>query len=290
MNSISESFIGNNYGIYNLAQTILIPLVLAYFLYKITCKDRLRGILAAIPAMILIWTYFLEFVPALHQSLAWGWIFLLAFIAAILILRTKHLSAALVLAMAVPILGGFPFSYLGVYQGGTLPFSELGPSLLEAVRQYIPFAVMVLSFVLAPQLAVKLRETGSDVAKAGGKIFYRLALGGILLGIVWALAQWVTRLSETHIQKIIMQVILIAAAVLYVVGFALLTRVVYQNKSPTGDNSKLLELGALFLPLLFVPVVILMVIPMAQGVGSSSWLVLFAEIAWVCASVLVVKD
>jgi hypothetical protein len=63
--------------------------------------------------------------------------------------------------------------------GGTLPFSEPDPSLQEVFRQYLPLLVMVLTIVLGPQLAAKLRIAGYESAKAGGKIFYRLALGGI---------------------------------------------------------------------------------------------------------------
>jgi hypothetical protein len=134
VNAILPSIPGNNNWVYGVL-TILMPLVLAYLLYKTACKDRLRGLLAAIPPMSLIWAYFQEFVPVLPQSLAWSWMFILASAASVMMLRTKRFSAALGLAMAVPILGGFPFVYLGVYQGGILPFSEPGPSLQEVFRQ-----------------------------------------------------------------------------------------------------------------------------------------------------------
>ncbi len=279
-----------NYELYNLAQILLIPLLLAYFLYKIACKDRLRGLLAAIPLMAVVWTYFLEFVPALPRSLAWGWIFLLAFIASVLILHTKNFVSALGLAMAVPLIGGFPFAYLGVFQGGTLPFSEPGPSLVEAFRQYLPFLVSVLALVLGPQLAVKVRAVGYDSGKFGGKLYYRLALGGILLGFVWSLLNWVSFSSESHIAGSILQVIFISAIVLFIIGFILLTRATYRNKSLSGNNNQLLELGALFLPVLFIPATIFLVFPTAIRHEPSSWLVALVEFAWVIASILVVKD
>jgi len=50
-------------------------------------------------------------------------------------LQAKYFLVTLWLVMAVPILGGFPYSYLGVYMGGTLPFSEPGPSLQEVFKQ-----------------------------------------------------------------------------------------------------------------------------------------------------------
>ena len=124
LNELRSSIIRNNWA-YEI-QILVIPLVLAYLLYKIAYKDRLRRLLATVPPITLIWLFFLEFIPTLQKSLAWGWIFLLAFTASVMMLRTKHFLVALGLAMAVPILGGFPFAYLGVYMGGTLPFSKPG--------------------------------------------------------------------------------------------------------------------------------------------------------------------
>jgi hypothetical protein len=289
MNALRASIKGRTDWLYGFLM-ILIPLVLAYLLYKIACKDRLRGLLAAVPPMVLIWAYFQEFVPVLPQSLAWGWLFMLAFTSTVMMLRTKRFSAALGLAMVVPILGGFPFAYLGVYMGGTLPFSEPGPSLQEVFRQYIPFLAMVLTLVLGPQLAVKLRSLGHESAEAGGKIFYRLALGGLLLGLVFTLVECAIMTNGVSILHAIRQGLLIAAVVLYLVGFALLQWATYQSKLPSSDNSNLLELAALFLPILFVPIVIFLAIPIPMGSNTKSWLLPVAEIGWVIATTLVVKD
>jgi hypothetical protein len=214
--------------------------------------------------------------------------FILAFAASVLMLRTKRFSATLGLAMAVPILGGIPFVYLGVYMGGTLPFSEPGPSLQEVFRQYIPFLVMVLTLVLGPQLAVKLRALGHGSAKVGGKIFYRLALGGILLELVLSLMQWAIITNGINILLSIREVLLIAALILYLVGFGLLLWATYRSKLPSSDNSNLLELAGLFFPLLFVPLMIFLAIPM--DIYTKGWLLPVAEGAWVIAAVLVVKD
>lgn len=195
---------------------LVIPLVLAYMLYKIACKDWLHGLLAALPPIVFSWAYFLEFVPTLQKSLAWGWIFLFAFSASVLMLRTKKFSAALGLAIIVPILGGIPF----VYMGGTLSFSEPGPSLHEVFRQYLPYLAMALTVILGPQLAVKLRIVGQKSGEKSGKIFYRLALGGILFGLVFTLFQWAIMTSGFRIERSILHFFLVAAVVLYLIGFA----------------------------------------------------------------------
>jgi hypothetical protein len=288
MNDLHSPIIENNW-MYLIQETVL-PLVLAYVLYKFACKDRLRGLLAAVPPVAMIWLVFLESVPALQKSLAWVWIFLLAFIASVLMLRTKNFAVALGLAMAIPILGGVPFVYLGIYLGGTLPFLELGPSLLELFRQYLPFLAMVLTIIFGPQLAAKLRMIGYKSAKAGGKIFYRLALGGMLLGLLYTLIEGSSsRSDDVNILLSTRNGLVISALVLFLVGFLLLMWATYQSKVPSSDNSVLLELAALFFPLLFLPAIILLAIPVLLGNSTSNWLLIMAEIGWVIAAVLVVK-
>jgi len=288
-NALPHTIIGNNAWVSEV-QVLVIPLVLAYLLYKITCRNRLRGLLAAVPPMAIIWLYFLESVPTLQKSLAWGWMFLVAFTATVMMLRTKQFTVALGLAMAVPVLGGFPFVYLGVFMGGTLPFSEPGPRLLEVIRQYLPFLAMVLTIVLGPQLAVKLRAVGYKSKNVGGKIFYRLALGGILLGLSMTMMQWETAISGMHIPLKVMQVGFITSATLYLVGFVLLVLSVKQSEALLDKKDVMIKLVALFILLPFVPIIILLAIPYGIMDHTETWLLSLAVIVWVIVTAWVVKD
>jgi hypothetical protein len=288
-NALPHNIIKNNNLVYE-AQTLVIPLALAYLLYKITCKDRLWGLLAAIPPTVIIWTFSLEFVPSLQKSLAWEWIFILAFTASVLMMRTKTFSIALFLAMAVPVLGGLPFVYLGVYQGGTLPFSEPGPSLVEVIRQYIPFVTVALSIILGPQLAVKLHEAGHIYGKEGGKIFYRLALGGILLGLLFSLLAWITATSGVDFEISTSKGLMVISLVLFLVGYGLLLWTAHRSWPVSSNDSDTLELIALFFPLFFVPLMIILLIPVLTGNFGGSWWVAVGQISWIVASTLVVKN
>ena len=281
VNALPSSILGGN-GWFNRVQMLLIPLMVAYLLYKIATMDRLRGLLAAVPPMALIWMYFQDSVPSLPKSMAWGWLFILAFIATVIMLRTKQFTAALGLAMAIPVLGGFPIAYLGVYTGGTLPFYEPGPSLQEVFRQYLPFLAMVQALVLGPQLAVKLRILGRKSTAAGGNIFYRLVLGGLLLGFVLILLKSADVSSGMYIPRIVGQVGLIAAIICYLAGFTLLVWASLHSEALSGDNVLVLKLAALFILLPCVPIVLFLAIPNGiVGNNLQGWLFSVAEIVWV---------
>jgi len=216
--------------------------------------------------------------------------FLLAFTATVMMLRSKRFLAALGLAVAVPVLGGFPFAFLGVYMGGNLLLSEPGSSLHEVFRNYLPFLAMVLSIVLGPQLAVKLRAVGYQCKNAGGKIFYRLALGGILLGLAIPLMRWEDSLSDMYIQPTVTQVGSVTSAMLYLVGFVFLAWSVKRSKELLDKKDLALQLVALFILLPFVPIVKLLAVPYGVMTHAESWLLSLAVIGWVFTAAWVVKD
>lgn len=285
----------------NVVQLIAIPLLLAYLIYKTTAVDRLRGLLAAVPPMAILWgVYFEEFVPSLPKSLAWAWLCLLAFGASVMILRARRFSTALGLAMLVPLLGGLPFAYLGVYMGGTLPFSEPGPSLLEVFRQYLPFLAAVLTFALGPQLAVKLRAVGRTSTAAGGGLFYRLALAGILLALVGTLLKLVDAISEIPSWMFNLLAAwpwwVIASAGLYLAGFLGLARATLGQAAERMDADSAgapggRQLAALFILLPGVPLVLsLVIIYTVMHRDPYAWLLVLAGLAWSLAAAWAVTD
>jgi hypothetical protein len=104
-----------------------------------------------------------------------------------------------------------------------------------------------------------------------------LALGGILLGLLIALMEWVISMSSVNILLSTRKVLLAAAMALYFVGFALLLWATHISKSTSSDNSNLLELAALFFPLLFTPLVIFLAVPNLTGNYTISWLLTVAD-------------
>lgn len=295
VNALPSRFTGGE-QVLNLIQLFAIPLLLAYLIYKITAADRVRGLLAALPPMALLWgVYFEEFVPVLPKALAWAWITLLAFGASALILRARRFSTALGLAVLVPLLGGLPFAYLGVYMGGTLPFSEPGPSLLEVARQYLPFLAAVLTFALGPQLAVKLRAVGRKSRAAGGSLFYRLALAGILLGLVAALLRFTDELSDSP--RWISELLAIwplwigLPVLLYLAGFLGLGLAARHPGALPAAGHPVRALAALFILLAGVPLVLYLGVSITMTHrGPDVWPFFVAALAWALAAAWAVFD
>jgi hypothetical protein len=149
---------------------------------------------------------------------------------------------------------------------------------------------MALTIVLGPQLALKLRAVGYECKKLGGKIFYRLALGGILLGLLMTLILWEDTLSGMDIPQKVMQVGSITSVLLYLAGFVLLAWSVKRSEEVLDKRYLLLQVVALFILLPFVPIVILLAIPYGVMNYSESWLLSLAVSAWVFAASWMVTE
>ena len=122
----------------------------------------------------------------------------MGFIALVLMLRYEAVLYCLITSEGSPILGGYPFAYLGSYMVGTLPFSEPCSRLQEVFRQHRRFMVITLTIVPGQQsVGSKIAHTRNKRANLGGKIFYWLVMGWILAEVLFTLGQLVVR-SESH--------------------------------------------------------------------------------------------
>ena len=144
---------------------VVLPVILAYLLYRVARVDRIRGLLAALPVMVACWIPMLEFVPDVPRGASWVGCWLLAGLAAIGILRLNNLESGLALSLGIAALAGTVYASLGIYLGGMLPFSEPGPSPLAAFRAYVPTLLFVWGLALGPQLACTLRELSLSTAR-----------------------------------------------------------------------------------------------------------------------------
>ncbi len=214
-------------------------LALAFTLYHITVRDRLRGLLAAVPAMMGLWIINLEFVPDGPEGINWLVTSLLAGLIVMLVLRLNRLDHGLILVVAMTALAGLSYASLGIYLGGTLHFSEPGPNLRAVLRSFAPQLGVTAALVIGPQLAVTLREIGRR-SGAGGKLAYRTALLGLLLSIATAVLVLASstsnesfyRMTHYRYSQAVIQIAFLLGLLLFALGYFLLLSSVHRSPRP----------------------------------------------------------
>jgi hypothetical protein len=215
-----------------------ILLGLAWFLYRLSCRDAVKGILAALPLMGLTWTFFQEFVrDDLEGAIALASWLLIA-LAAVVIVRLNTLKAGVLLALGVNFLIGLAYAYEGTYFGGTLNFDAPGPNWIQVLRTFLPHWVGISTLVIGPLLARRYRELGYRLQPAG-LILYRLVLAGLLLILVANLANTLVyttddlRYQLQNEDQVLNSIAWVGLAV-FLLGMLFLSRKVIQEKVPGG--------------------------------------------------------
>jgi hypothetical protein len=164
---------------------LVIPLLMAGLLYWVARLDRLRGALAALPILYVLWLPNMEQTPRHIIPLKIEIVIKAASIALIsltiiLIIRYGDWRTGLWAILATILAVGLQFSYAGIYYGGTLPFTAPGPNPIEVLRSFIPQYLVAGGIILGPQLAYMFHETGRR-SGVSGKVGYHLALLGLLV-------------------------------------------------------------------------------------------------------------
>ncbi len=270
------SFLVDRYGLYdgnNFIIFLVLPLALAYLLYRFTRVDRLRGLLAAQLPLIAIWAMNLEFVPDQIELVIMVTSLLMMAVSAMLAARIGDWKMALWLFLATNFAVGFEFAYVGIYHGGALPFSANGPSIAEVTKNFIPLYLATSSIFLGPLLARMFREIGLRSGKPG-KTSYRLALAGLLLMMTVNLLGVYFGTNHTSLPwpltfSGVLNGFLLVSIVLYLVGVFFLYRAARQHGAlPDWIGASLLAVLPLGLPLVLVmPIVLGSTRPINQVYG-----------------------
>jgi hypothetical protein len=164
-----------------------IPLIIAVLLYAVTRLDPMRGLMAALPVIYLLWLNNMEFVPdSIEIAMKVPSIALIC-LALAFMLRRGDWRTGLYTVLVVNLAVGCLFAYAGIYHGGTLPFVAPGPSLVEVARSLIPQYLATSGILLGPLFAWRFRQVGRSGGWSG-KVAYHLALAGLLLVIMANLA------------------------------------------------------------------------------------------------------
>ena len=166
---------------------VWIPLFIAVLLYLVTRLDPLRGLLAALPVIYMLWNPNMESVPDSIEAAVKLPSLVLICLTILFILRRADWRSGLYAILGMNLVVGALFSYAGTYYGGTLPFTASGPNLVEVARSLLPQYIATGAILLGPLFAWRFRQEGRSAGR-GGVIAYHLALAGLLLVIMANLA------------------------------------------------------------------------------------------------------
>jgi hypothetical protein len=159
-----------------------VPLIIAGWLYWITGRDRIKGLLTATPLMLLFWSPVLEFVePTIHNSILLGMV-LLAAAMAIAIVRLNNVRIGLWLALDASLLTGLLAAYARTYWHNLPPEYSEPPTLAALAGLFAPQLLVGSALVIGPLLFWGLGKIGKRSGRAG-MLGYRLALGGLVLNL-----------------------------------------------------------------------------------------------------------
>jgi hypothetical protein len=172
----------------NMVMFVVIPLILAVVLYTVTRRDPLRGLLATLLVLYILWMIQnMDFLPfRIEVAIKILSTALICLVIAYL-LGWRNWRTGLYAVLAMNLVVGFLFSYAGIYHGGMLPSSASGPSLAVVVRSLLPQYLVMGAILVGPLFAWKIRQAGRSAGRAG-RIGYHLALAGLLLIILANLA------------------------------------------------------------------------------------------------------
>jgi hypothetical protein len=237
-----------------------ILIVIAWLLYRLSCQDAVKGILAALPVMGMTWFLHQEFVRDDLEGIITLISWLLIAVCAVLILRFNSLRAGVLLALGANILIGLAYAYEGIYFGGTLNFDAPGANWIQVLRSFLPQWVAISTLVLGPLLARNIREIGFRIQPAG-LWMYRLALSGLLLLIfcnVIASMIYTTDDLRRSLQgkEVFLNTITWIGLAIFITGFSLLSRKALHDKVLKSPWILLL----LGLSSLYVPFALLLVL------------------------------
>jgi len=231
-------------------------LFVAVLLYAATRLNPLRGLLAALPVIYLLWIPNMEFVPDRIELAIKVPSLALICLTIAFALRRGDWRSGLYAILAMNLAVGALFAYTGIYYGGTLPFTASGPNLVEVLRSLIPQYLATGAILLGPLFAWKFRQVGQSVGR-GGKIAYHLTLAGLLLVIMGNLAGLVRTLqvdSPSLASNALSPLILLGLGI-YLVGVLCLYRYGTMPRTASGWAEVIL------LPLLPLGIPIALMLP-----------------------------
>jgi len=246
-------FQGQGYMILYFVYTI----VLVLWIYAVTQRDVIKGLLFITPVAILSWWLVLEFIPsAIRNPLQVGMLLVTAF-SAILIARFSDWKKGIWIIIGSCMLVGLPISYFRTYHHNIPPEHADSATIAMFTGRFAQALFWSSMLVITPLLIWVLWELSKKCGREG-KLGYRLAFFGLLLNLISSLASnlWYARfvrMYPLHTIEYLFSILIILGAGIFILGVVKLLRAARLEGVLTDQKTiALFIFVALGLPLMFM--------------------------------------
>jgi hypothetical protein len=162
---------------------ILSPLALAWLLYRTFQQDSLKGLLALLPVVMVLWSPVLEFVQPTARALVSVGAWLLMALMAATIIRRGNVRLSVWMLLVINLLIGACITYARTYLNSLPPEHAEVPTLERIVNRFSPPLLAVSALVIGLWLVWALWQIGQSGGRTG-RLGHRLALAGLLLNLL----------------------------------------------------------------------------------------------------------
>jgi len=169
------------YRIQELMLYIQLPLALAILVVAVGKRDRIRGLLATLPILLLLWMASLEFTISAYRNLVTLLAWLLGGLVAALILRKGNVRRGMWLALGLNLFVGLLYSWARTFHNN-IPLEHISapPTYSEFISRALTGFLSLSTLLLAPLLVWAIHQIGLQSGMRG-MIGYRIALAGLFI-------------------------------------------------------------------------------------------------------------
>jgi hypothetical protein len=234
----------------------LFTILLVVWVYSVTVRNVIKGLLVITPIAVLSWFPVLEFIPdAIRNPLQLGMLLITA-CAAILIARLGDWRRGIWIIIGCCMLAGFPISYFRTFHHNIPPEHTAPGTVAEFLGRYAQALFWSSMLVIAPLLIWFLGELSKKCGREG-KLGYRLSFWGLLLNLISSLASHVwysrfARISPEHLIEYFFSILIFLSAAIFIFGILKLLRAARMAGLIQGPKAFVLFFAAIGFLLMFM--------------------------------------
>jgi hypothetical protein len=244
------------YRVMDVLLMVVYILALVVWIYAVTRRDSIKGLLMIAPAAVLFWSFQFEFMADEFTIPLRVGMFLIIAMAAVLIARFGSWRLGIWTVIGASMVVGLPISYFRTFHHN-IPPQHFNPATAESLSErFVGTLFWSALLIVAPLLIWALLELSKRLGQRG-KLGYRLIFTGILINLTSTLVlhqgYYFKYLPNKPLREVGFPIIIGLSALAYFTGVALVLRTAKrQGVLPDAITRVLLGLVASVLPFTFL--------------------------------------